>query len=101
MSLNQCSSRTWLPVGPLTVAREVGSPAGAGVGAATETEPAETTPPDVPPEINYDVNAHLGSNTVLIDAMCGATYQDYIDAYSQWFGVQLDPPMTGKPTMFK
>ena len=40
-------------------------------------------------------------NTVLIDAMCGATYQDYIDAYSQWFGVQLDPPMTGKPTMFK
>ena len=40
-------------------------------------------------------------NTVLIDAMCGATYQDYIDAYKQWFGVELDPPMTGKPTMFK
>ena len=40
-------------------------------------------------------------NTVLIDAMCGATYQEYIDAYKQWFGVELDPPMTGKPTMFK
>ncbi len=40
-------------------------------------------------------------NTVLIDAMCGATYQQYIDAYRQWFGVQLDPPTTGKPTMYK
>lgn len=41
---------------------------GTDTEAATETEPAETVPPDVPPEINYDVNAHLGSNTVLIDA---------------------------------
>lgn len=40
-------------------------------------------------------------NTVLIDAMCGATYQDYIDAYAQWFGVTLDPPTTGKPCIFK
>ena len=40
-------------------------------------------------------------NTVLIDAMCGATYQEYIDAYAEWFGVQLDPPKTGKPTMYK
>ena len=40
-------------------------------------------------------------NTVLIDAMCGATYQDYINAYEQWFGVKLNPPATGKPAMFK
>lgn len=40
-------------------------------------------------------------NTVLIDAMTGATYQKYIDAYQQWFGVKLDPPATGKPTMYR
>lgn len=40
-------------------------------------------------------------NTVLTDAMCGATYQSYIDAYEEWFGVTLDAPSTGKPTMFK
>ena len=40
-------------------------------------------------------------NTVLQDAMCGATYQSYIDAYEQWFGVKLDPPQTGKPGMYR
>lgn len=40
-------------------------------------------------------------NTVLIDAMSGATYQSYIDAYEKWFGVTLDPPATGKPAMYK
>ena len=40
-------------------------------------------------------------NTVLIDAMTGATYQSYIDAYQQWFGVTLDAPSTGKPAMYK
>lgn len=33
--------------------------------------------------------------------MCGATYQSYIDAYEQWFGVKLDPPQTGKPGMYR
>ena len=57
---------------------------------------------------NYGAGVQTGDqewlnyvNTVLIDAMCGATYQQYIDAYRQWFGVQLDPPTTGKPTMYK
>ena len=40
-------------------------------------------------------------NTVLIDVMSGAEYQQYIDAYEEWFGVRLDPPQTGKPCMFK
>lgn len=40
-------------------------------------------------------------NTVLIDAMSGATYQSYIDAFEEWFGVRLDPPTTGKPAMYK
>ena len=40
-------------------------------------------------------------NTVLVDAMSGATYQSYIDAYEQWFGVTLDPPTTGKPAMYR
>ena len=40
-------------------------------------------------------------NTVLIDAMSGATYQSYIDAFEEWFGVTLDPPTTGKPAMYK
>lgn len=40
-------------------------------------------------------------DTVLIDAMSGATYQSYIDAYEKWFGVTLDPPTTGKPAMYK
>lgn len=40
-------------------------------------------------------------NTVLIDAMTGATYQSYIDAYQMWFGVTLDAPSTGKPAMYK
>lgn len=40
-------------------------------------------------------------NTVLLDAMTGATYQSYIDAFEQWFGVKLDPPTTGKPNMYK
>lgn len=40
-------------------------------------------------------------NTVLTDAMCGATYQSYIDAYEEWFGVTLDAPSTGKPAMFQ
>ena len=39
-------------------------------------------------------------NTVLQDAMSGATYQSYIDAFEQWFGVKLDPPKTGKPAMY-
>lgn len=40
-------------------------------------------------------------NTVLVDAMSGATYQSYIDAYEEWFGVTLDPPSTGKPGMYR
>ena len=40
-------------------------------------------------------------DTVLIDAMCGANYQAYIDAYAEWFGVTLDPPTTGKPCIYK
>lgn len=40
-------------------------------------------------------------NTVLMDAMSGATYQSYIDAYEEWFGVTLDAPTTGKPAMFR
>ena len=40
-------------------------------------------------------------NTVLVDAMSGATYQSYIDAYEEWFGVTLDPPSTGKPAMYR
>lgn len=40
-------------------------------------------------------------NTVLIDVMCGAEYQQYIDAYEEWFGVTLPAPETGKPCMFR
>lgn len=40
-------------------------------------------------------------DTVLIDAMTGATYQSYIDAYEKWFGVTLDPPTVGKPSMYR
>lgn len=40
-------------------------------------------------------------NTVLVDAMSGATYQSYIDAFEQWFGVTLDPPTTGKPATYR
>ncbi len=40
-------------------------------------------------------------DTVLIDAMCGANYQAYIDAYAEWFGVTLDPPTTGKPCIYR
>ncbi len=47
---------------------ETESAAGTETELLTETEPAETAPPDVPPEITYDVDAHLSSNTVLIDA---------------------------------
>ena len=40
-------------------------------------------------------------NTVLLDAMCGANYNLYNDAYAEWFGVELDPPQTGKPSMYR
>ena len=40
------------------------------------------------------------AHKMLQDAMSGATYQSYIDAFEQWFGVKLDPPKTGKPAMY-
>lgn len=40
-------------------------------------------------------------NTVLQDAMCGATYEQYNIAYEKWFGVALDAPETGKPEMYR
>lgn len=40
-------------------------------------------------------------NTVLVDAMTGANYQLYIDAYAKYFGVQLDPPSIGKPSIYR
>lgn len=39
-------------------------------------------------------------NGVFIDAMTGATYAQYNEAYEKYFGVELDPPTYGKPRQF-
>ncbi|HOV26038.1 MAG TPA: transporter substrate-binding domain-containing protein [Pseudobacteroides sp.] len=42
-------------------------------------------------------------NTVLQDAMTGASYELYINAYSKWFGMndQLSPPTVGMPKIYR
>lgn len=38
---------------------------------------------------------------VLLDAMTGATYPRYFEAYKKWFGDELTPPAIGMPSMFR
>jgi polar amino acid transport system substrate-binding protein len=40
-------------------------------------------------------------NGILLDAMTGATYPLYNDAYKKWFGKDLPAPVIGKPSMFR
>lgn len=40
-------------------------------------------------------------NGVMNDAMTGATYKLYNDAYLKWFGVKLSEPTIGKPAMYR
>ncbi len=40
-------------------------------------------------------------NQVLLDAMTGATYPRYFEAYKKWFGEEPQPPLVGMPSMFR
>jgi polar amino acid transport system substrate-binding protein len=40
-------------------------------------------------------------NQVLIDAMCGESFQLYKTAYAKWFGDEIPTPSIGKPGMFR
>jgi len=40
-------------------------------------------------------------NGVLQEAMCGAQYKLYNDAYAKWFGMKVPVPKIGKPGMYR
>ncbi len=40
-------------------------------------------------------------NQVLLDAMTGATYPRYFEAYKKWFGEEPQQPLVGMPSMYR